>query len=107
MTLGEAQIVVDGEPVDFSQTFSYKGFMYSGVPNLASSFGYINASWTLRADLICRYVCRLLNHMRDTGTTIVHTDAAPERRRDDGPPVDRGLLLRLHAARHGQAAQAG
>ncbi|MFT3853939.1 MAG: NAD(P)/FAD-dependent oxidoreductase [Ilumatobacteraceae bacterium] len=70
VTLGEAQIIVDGEPVDFSQAFSYKGFMYSGVPNLASSFGYINASWTLRADLICRYVCRLLNHLRDTGTTI-------------------------------------
>src|SRR6478735_4219937 len=70
VTLGEAQIVVDGEPVDFAQTFSYKGFMYSGVPNLASAFGYINASWTLRADLICRYVCRLLNHMTATGTTI-------------------------------------
>ncbi len=70
VTLGEAQIVVDGEPVDFAETFSYKGFMYSGVPNLASAFGYINASWTLRADLICRYVCRLLNHMRDTGTTV-------------------------------------
>jgi hypothetical protein len=41
---------------------------YSDVPNLATSFGYINASWTLRADLTCTYVCRLLNHMRDTGT---------------------------------------
>ena len=40
------------------------------MPNLASAFGYINASWTLRADLICEYVCRLLNHMRDTGTTV-------------------------------------
>ena len=66
--LGEVHIVVDGEPVDFSHTWSYKGFAYSDVPNLASSFGYINASWTLRADLICSYVCRLLNHMRDTGT---------------------------------------
>ena len=66
--LGEVHIVVDGEPVDFSRTWSYKGFAYSDVPNLASSFGYINASWTLRADLICSYVCRLLNHMRDTGT---------------------------------------
>ncbi|MEM8620655.1 MAG: NAD(P)/FAD-dependent oxidoreductase [Actinomycetota bacterium] len=66
--LGEVDIVVDGAPVDFSNTFSYKGFAYSDVPNLASSFGYINASWTLRADLICEYVCRLLNHMRDTGT---------------------------------------
>ena len=66
--LGEVDIVVDGDPVDFSNTISYKGFAYSDVPNLASSFGYINASWTLRADLICEYVCRLLNHMRDTGT---------------------------------------
>ncbi len=66
--LGEVDIAVDGEPVDFSQRWTYKGFAYSDVPNLASSFGYINASWTLRADLICEYVCRLLNHMRDTGT---------------------------------------
>ena len=66
--LGEVDISVDGERVDFSRTWSYKGFAYSDVPNLASSFGYINASWTLRADLICSYVCRLLNHLRDTGT---------------------------------------
>ena len=66
--LGEVHIVVDGEPVDFAHTWSYKGFAYSDVPNLASSFGYINASWTLRADLICSYVCRLLNHMAATGT---------------------------------------
>jgi cation diffusion facilitator CzcD-associated flavoprotein CzcO len=68
VTLGEAEFSVDGQPVDFSQTRTYKGMSYSDVPNLATSFGYINASWTLRADLICTYVCRLLNHMRDTGT---------------------------------------
>jgi cation diffusion facilitator CzcD-associated flavoprotein CzcO len=79
VTLGEAEVVVDGEPVDFSQTFTYKGFMYSGVPNLASAFGYINASWTLRADLIGRYVCRLLDHMRQTATTI----CTPTLRADD------------------------
>ena len=66
--LGEVHVEVDGTPVDFSTTWSYKGFAYSDVPNLASSFGYINASWTLRADLICQYVCRLLNHMAATGT---------------------------------------
>jgi cation diffusion facilitator CzcD-associated flavoprotein CzcO len=66
--LGEVAISVDGEHVDFSTTWSYKGFAYSDVPNLASSFGYINASWTLRADLICEYVCRLLNHLAATGT---------------------------------------
>ncbi|NNE74643.1 MAG: FAD-containing monooxygenase EthA, partial [Acidimicrobiales bacterium] len=48
---------------------TYKGLAYSDIPNLASSFGYIAASWTLRADLTCQYVCRVLNHMRDTGTT--------------------------------------
>ncbi len=68
VTLGEVDFVVDGQPVDFSESWTYKGFAYSDVPNLASSFGYINASWTLRADLICEYVCRLLNHMTETGT---------------------------------------
>lgn len=70
VTLGEMNFEVDGKPVDFSKTWSYKGLAYSDVPNLASSFGYINASWTLRADLTCEYVCRLLNHMVDTATTI-------------------------------------
>jgi len=85
VTLGEMEFVVDGEPVDFSHTWSYKGCAYSGVPNLASSFGYINASWTLRADLTCEYVCRLLNHMAATATTqctpqLRPSDAAmPER----------------------------
>jgi len=65
--LGGAEIVVDGKPVKFSETLSYKGMMYSDVPNLASSFGYTNASWTLKADLTCAYVCRLLNHMTRTG----------------------------------------
>jgi cation diffusion facilitator CzcD-associated flavoprotein CzcO len=66
--LGEIDFVVDGRPVDFSRTWTYKGFAFSDVPNLVSSFGYINASWTLRADLTCEYVCRLLNHMARTGT---------------------------------------
>lgn len=57
-------ITVDGEAVDPAQTFNYKGLMYSGVPNLAASFGYTNASWTLKCDLTCEYVCRLLNHMQ-------------------------------------------
>jgi cation diffusion facilitator CzcD-associated flavoprotein CzcO len=68
VTLGEVDFVVDGRPVDFAGTWTYKGFAYSDVPNLASSFGYINASWTLRADLTCEYVCRLLNRMDTTGT---------------------------------------
>jgi cation diffusion facilitator CzcD-associated flavoprotein CzcO len=70
VSLGEVDFVVDGEPVDFADTVAYKGFAYSDVPNLASTFGYVNASWTLRADLIARYVCRMLNHMEATGTEI-------------------------------------
>ena len=68
VTLGEIDFQVDGAPVDFSQTFTYKGVAYSDVPNLVSTFGYINASWTLRSDMIATYVCRLLDHMRATGT---------------------------------------
>jgi cation diffusion facilitator CzcD-associated flavoprotein CzcO len=61
--LGGIEVVVDGLPVDFSQTYTYKGMMYSDVPNLVTTFGYINASWTLRADLTAEFVCRLINHM--------------------------------------------
>jgi cation diffusion facilitator CzcD-associated flavoprotein CzcO len=68
--LGGMTVTVDGKPVDFGKTFTYKGLMYSGVPNLASVFGYTNASWTLRADLICEYVCRLLNTMDEKGVQI-------------------------------------
>jgi cation diffusion facilitator CzcD-associated flavoprotein CzcO len=57
------QLLVDGQPVDLSQTLSYRGMMYSDVPNLASAFGYTNASWTLKCELIARYVVRLLNYM--------------------------------------------
>jgi monooxygenase len=57
------QLVVDGAPVDLSKTRAYKGMMYSDVPNLASAFGYANASWTLKCDLTAEYVCRLLKHM--------------------------------------------
>ncbi|CUS43823.1 MAG: NAD(P)/FAD-dependent oxidoreductase [Pseudomonadota bacterium] len=65
--LSDVVFSVDGAPVDLSKTFNYKGMMYSDVPNMASSFGYTNASWTLKADLTCAYVCRLLNTMKKRG----------------------------------------
>ena len=65
--LGGMKVFVDGAPVDFSQSMTYKGMMYSDVPNLASSFGYTNASWTLKCDLTCEYVARIINHMDKTG----------------------------------------
>lgn len=65
--LGGVEIAVDGRRVDFGKTLTYKGVMVGDVPNLISVFGYINASWTLKADLICRYLCRLLARMDETG----------------------------------------
>ena len=73
--LGGVEFSVDGRRIDFSQTLSYKGVMNSGVPNLASVFGYTNASWTLKADLICRFVCRLLDFMDNRGMRQVTPQA--------------------------------
>lgn len=67
---GGVAFVVDDKPVNFPDTLSYKGTMFSEVPNLASTFGYTNASWTLKADLIARYVCRLLNYMDQRGYNV-------------------------------------
>jgi cation diffusion facilitator CzcD-associated flavoprotein CzcO len=61
---GGAQLAVDGQPVRVADALSYKGMMLAGVPNLAMAMGYTNASWTLKAELIARQVCRILNHMR-------------------------------------------
>ena len=68
--LGGAQIAVDGRPLRAADTMAYKGLMFGGVPNLAYTFGYTNASWTLRADLTAGFVCRLLRHMDQHGYAI-------------------------------------
>jgi cation diffusion facilitator CzcD-associated flavoprotein CzcO len=65
--LGGLEVSVDGRIVDFARALNYKGMMYSDVPNLASAFGYTNASWTLKCDLTCEYVCRLINYMDRRG----------------------------------------
>ena len=61
------EIIIDGQAIGIGSTLSYKGIMYSNIPNLASAFGYINASWTLKCELICEYVCRLLKYMDRRG----------------------------------------
>ena len=61
------RVRVDGNPVDFSEHVAYRGLMLAGVPNVTMTVGYVNASWTLRADLVSRYVARLLGHLRDRG----------------------------------------
>ncbi len=65
--MGGAKARVDGRPVNLGETFTYRGFACSGLPNLAFVFGYTNSSWTLRADLISHYVCRLINFMDKNG----------------------------------------
>ena len=65
--LNDINVSVDGVKVEANRKLSYKGMMLSGVPNLAISFGYVNSSWTLRADLTCEYVCRLINTMDKEG----------------------------------------
>ena len=66
--MGDISLEVDGRAIDPSEQFVYRGALLSNVPNLAQVFGYTNASWTLKADLTADYVCRLLNHMRRSGT---------------------------------------
>lgn len=73
--MGGIKLVVDGRPVDPAQLMLYKGMMLSGVPNMVQTFGYTNASWTLKADLTAAYTCRLLRHMDRRGAAI----AVPQR----------------------------
>ena len=68
--LGGIDLRMDGADPDLPSRLTYKGMMLEGVPNLAVAIGYTNASWTLKCELTCGYVTRLLNHMRDTGTTV-------------------------------------
>ncbi len=84
--LGGAKVSVDGKDVTFGDRLTYKGMMYEGVPNIASVFGYTNASWTLRADLISEYVCRLINYMDKHGIS----QATP---RNDNPDMKKEPYL--------------
>jgi cation diffusion facilitator CzcD-associated flavoprotein CzcO len=74
---GKIQVSQDGAPVNFSERFYYKGAMFSNLPNFAVVFGYLNASWTLRADINSEYVCKVLNHMAAVGANVA-TPVLPE-----------------------------
>ena len=69
LPVGGMALTVDGAPVELGDSLANKGMMLSGVPNFALTIGYTNASWTLKADLVARYVCRLLNHLAARGYT--------------------------------------
>ena len=76
--LGDIDFTIDGKPLVFANTVTYRGMMFTGVPNMAWVFGYFRASWTLRADLVADFVCRLLNHMKQKGARRVTVALRPE-----------------------------
>jgi cation diffusion facilitator CzcD-associated flavoprotein CzcO len=87
LAFGGIELHVDGRPVELAETVGYKGMMLSGVPNFAFAVGYTNASWTLKADLVSEYVCRLLGHMRSRGYDYV-TPLAPDPSQPTQPFLD-------------------
>ena len=76
--LGDIDFAIDGKPLDFADTVTYRGMMFTGIPNMVWVFGYFRASWTLRADLVGDFVCRLLNHMKQKGAKRVTPSLRPE-----------------------------
>jgi cation diffusion facilitator CzcD-associated flavoprotein CzcO len=76
--LGDIDFAIDGKPLVFSDTVTYRGMMFTGIPNMAWVFGYFRASWTLRADLVADFVCRLLLHMKRKGAHKVTPTLRPE-----------------------------
>ena len=76
--LGDIDFVIDGKPLDFHDTVTYRGMMFTGVPNMVWVFGYFRASWTLRADLVADFVCRMLKHMRTKNVRQVTVALRPE-----------------------------
>ena len=76
--LGDIAFEIDGKPLDFADTVTYRGMMFTGVPNMVWVFGYFRASWTLRADLVGDFVCRLLNHMGEKQAHRVEVRLRPE-----------------------------
>jgi cation diffusion facilitator CzcD-associated flavoprotein CzcO len=76
--MGDIAFEIDGAPLDFADTVTWRGMMFTGVPNLVWVFGYFRASWTLRADLVADFVCRMLRHMQQKGVRQVEVALRPE-----------------------------
>src|SRR5207302_4155401 len=100
--LGGVELQVDGEPVRAADHFLYKGMMLSGVPNLFVAFGYVNASWTLRADLTARSVCRLLSLMDRKSLTTCVADPPADLERRSIMELSSGYVQRSAAILPGQ-----
>jgi cation diffusion facilitator CzcD-associated flavoprotein CzcO len=76
--LGDLAFDLDGEPVDFSETVTYRGIMFTGVPNMAWTFGALRLSWTMRAEMVNRFVLRMLAEMEESGATVVVPELRPQ-----------------------------
>ena len=92
---GQAKIFIDGQEKDIAESFGYYGLMLSSIPNLISIFGYINASWTLRADLISRFGCRLMNHLDAAGLDTVTAHAPPDLTPRPWIDFEAGYIMRV------------
>jgi cation diffusion facilitator CzcD-associated flavoprotein CzcO len=82
--LGDIAFEIDGKPLDFAETVTYRGMMFTGIPNMAWVFGYFRASWTLRTDLVADFVCRMLGHMKTKGARKVVPALRPQ---EDNMPL--------------------
>jgi cation diffusion facilitator CzcD-associated flavoprotein CzcO len=82
--LGDIAFEIDGKPLDFAETVTYRGMMFTGIPNMAWVFGYFRASWTLRTDLVADFVCRMLRHMKQKGARKVVPALRPQ---EDNMPL--------------------
>jgi cation diffusion facilitator CzcD-associated flavoprotein CzcO len=91
---GGVEVHVDGKPVRVQDTMAYKGVLLSGVPNLAFTVGYTNASWTLKVDLVCEYVTNLLAEMAAHGYTEVVVERDPSVAASPFMDMEAGYLLR-------------
>ena len=90
LAFGGMKLTVDGTAVDLADTLAYKSFMLSGIPNFAFAVGYTNSSWTLKVDLVCEHLCRLLSYMDAHGYDTAVAVA-------EDPTITRRPLLDLHA----------
>ena len=87
-TLGKVKVSLDGQPVDVAQSFWYRNCMFSNLPNLAVSFGYLNTSWTQRVGIVTDYLCRLFKHMDKWGVQVVTPVLPADHGLEEYQPVD-------------------
>ncbi len=99
--LGDINFTIDDQPLNFADSWAHRGILFSGIPNMAWVFGYLRTSWTMRADMVAEFVCRLLNHMSDKGVDVVtpqlrdEDQDMPERPWVDPHNFNAGYLTRL------------